>query len=195
MPESERPSAESKTEMVARHHKELKSSGYTLSAIKKWGGVAAALMAIIALCAQVGPWVVDVMLGDLDETIHQNTKATKALNDSVKELDALLKATIDMTSDRVHDGDLRDERLHGSIEALRNEVRIRHGQFDFGYGIGAVGASGGGRAPASTRRTARAPSRREQIKAVVQKADEKIQAVQESKPRRRKLADQIKAKL
>jgi hypothetical protein len=182
--------------MVARHQSEMRSSGHVVTGIKKWGALAAALTAIFALLAtfgtQVWPWCVSAGLGDRDEILRKNTEAVA----QIAELRSLLEATIDAAGERVHAADLRAERLYGSIEALRNEVRLRHGVADSGPGMSARShrASRGGRATPAAR--PRPMSRQQQIRVIAKQADEKLQASKKAAPKKKAVfRDQIKAKL
>jgi hypothetical protein len=214
---SDRP-RETKEQIVARHRAELEESGHGISLIKKWGGVAGAIMAIGVLLAALGnqfwPWCVKVGMSDEQKTLPQ---VVSDLNESVKALNATLKATIEAAGEHVHEQDLTAQKLGDSIEALRNEVRLRHGAYDIAavlnnYGAGSGrsgrrsgsargGGSGSGSGQASRAPAAAAPrpprlTRRQQIDAVVQHADATLhEAKTAKKPAKGKFNKAVQAKL
>jgi hypothetical protein len=215
MGDSERPSitGETKEQMKARHQRELKESGYT-NRIKQWGAVAAAIVAIFSLGTLMGtrvwPWCVRAGIQEQLEVVRETKKVVDRLDGSVKEQEALLEAMIKAAGEQVHASALQDERLHSSVEALRNEVRLRHGVLDISDALGTIGllgASGGGTVSgrgggADTRSVAtRAPaprmSRQEQIRVVVERADEKLSEAKENiEPQKQEsFQDAVKAQL
>jgi hypothetical protein len=113
-------------------------------------------------------------------SLRENTTALKDLIKNHEKTHNLLQATIRAASEQAHENDLRAQRLHDSIKALKNEVRLRHGILDieevtmaFSSSSGAGGGSSS-RAPAS-RPSARPMTRQQQLRAVTRTADERIQ--------------------
>lgn len=206
MVDSERPSmtGESKRQMQERHQRELKELGYE-SRIKRWGAIAGAIVAIFSLGAlmstRVWPWCVRAALSETLEAVRENTKSNKSLKEAVEKQTALLEATIKTAGEHVQAGAVQDEKLRGSIEALRNEVRLRHNVLDVGevaglsgYGSGGGGASRG--SGGSSRPTAaRPPTRQQQLRVVVKQADENLEQAKKAVPKKAKFEDAIRARL
>ena len=209
MADSERPSitGESKRQMQERHQRELVESGYG-SRIKQWGAVAGAIVAIFSLGAvfsqQVWPWCVRAALGETLEVVRKNTEASDRLSENLKKQTDLLTATIKAVGEHVQAGAVQDEKLRGSIEALRNEVRLRHNALDVGevaglsgYGSGGGGSGvsrGSGGSSAST--ASRPPTRQQQLQVMVQQADDNLeQAKKAAPPKKAGFEDAIRAKL
>lgn len=184
MPDSDRPSGETKAQMRARHKAELKGSGFE-SNLKRWGAWCGAITAIIGLCiligTQVWPWMVQFGVQEQIKALRENTRATKDLVEAHEKTHSLLLATIKAANEQTHANDLRAQRLHSSIEALKNEVRLRHGVLEveditalLSSSAGAGGGGGGSRRPASST-AARPMTRQQRLQAVTRAADEKIQ--------------------
>jgi len=192
MADSDRPS-ETKAQIKARHQAELEAMGY-VPWIKKWGGVAGAITAIIALCITIGtqvwPWMVQYGVKKELTTARKTAESVEDLKKLVEQTQALLQATIKATDEQVQESDLRAQRMHDSIEALRNEVRLRHG-IESGIVLTAiqpvhtsgitVGSAGGGSAGSSSRprpRRARPMTRQQKLKAVTEQADATLKAAE-----------------
>jgi len=193
---SERPS-ETKAQVKARHQAELEEMGY-VSWVNKWGKVAAGVSAIIGLMiligSQVWPWLVQQGVKSELTILQQNTEAVEKLTTAVENTHNLLQATIEAAKEQGTEGDLRAQRLSSSIEALQNEVRLRHGvetgivipqPIIVGNASGFVGAtgggSGGGGSVASTPsrprpRPARPMTRKQKLKAITQQVDQRLKA-------------------
>jgi len=208
MPDSERPSiGETKRQMQERHQRELKDSGYD-SRIRQLGATAGAIVAIFSLGAvvstQVWPWMVRSALRGTLEAVRDNTKATNRLGAALEKQTALLEATIKAAGEHVQEGAIQDEKLRGSIEALRNEVRLRHGVLDVGTVMSSLGqevgsgSGGGGRAISSSTVSSqpRKLSRLAAIQAVVQQADERLKQAKKPVPKKKTaFRDSVKAQL
>jgi hypothetical protein len=183
MPDSDRPSGETKAQMRARHKAELQASGFETN-LKRWGAWCGAVTAIIGLFillgTQVWPWMVRFGVQAQLQTLNENTKTVKNLMEAQEKNNNLLQATIKAVSEQVHANDLRSERLYNSIEALKREVRIRHGVLDSETAatvsmlLSSSGAGGGERNPAS-HRASPPVTRQQRLQAVTRAADQSIQ--------------------
>lgn len=170
--------------------------------VREWGTGATSITAIIALAvmifSQVWPWCVSMGLGNRDEALRENTKAIKELTKEVSDLKGLLNATIETTGKRVHEGDLRAERLRGSVEALRNEVRLRHGvsrSDDVVQFLISTSENPIHRQASSSASIYRKLSKQQQVRAIVRRADESLKEAKKLPVPDMSLEDQIEAKL
>lgn len=202
MADSDRPSKETKAQIVARHQAELQDSGHGIGLIRKWGGAAGAVMAIGALLAAIGtqfwPWCVKIGMTEEQKSLPATVTT---LNASMADATARLEAIIKAAGEHMHENDLRAQRLHDSVGALRNEVRLRHGGTVSASLFGATSGSGGGssgraaaparRAPAAAR--PRPMTRRQQIQAVVKDSDQKLSKAKAAPER--KFQDRVNAQL
>lgn len=163
---------ETKDQMKSRHKRELKElEGYE-GRIKRWGAIAGAIVAIFSLSAifsqHVWPWCVRAALVDVLEAVHENTLATNGLKVALEKQTALLEATIKATDERMQSGAIQDEKLRGSLEALRNEVRLRHGVSSSSDTFSSALAGGGRSIPITH-------SRQQRIQTEVQQADSQLE--------------------
>jgi len=176
-----RPSIETKAMMKARHAAELQMGGFDTK-VRKYGAWAGAITAIIGLFiligTQVWPWMVQFGVKAQLDALRKNTEAVEALTTAQTETHNLLIAAIRASDEQAAEDDLRAQGLHDALQALKMEVRLRHGVLDINelgsltLSTGSSGAGGGvSRTPASRPRRLSASQR---LRAVTQQADTKI---------------------
>lgn len=178
------------------------------SPLIKWGATAGAIAAIITLGGQIGGPVLGWIMSSRDAKIEKLQGEKAALESRVRKLEELAEGAIDASEKRFQQNEKHSIALRGSVESLRNEVRVRHGEMGgipmppvqprrsarrSGGGGGSLDdplAGLGASAPRASS-SVRRPTRQQAIAAIKEEADDHLSEARTAAPRAKSLRDMI----